>query len=162
VVDGLYQDAERQLKQQADEESRKRVEAAGGKGIREYMDEDRQDAKLAAEVERQGNDSGAKSATRRTRATGGDAPSSSQPETSGDSAPEERDPFDSSSYADVDDATLAKLLREAIARVDSKEKAQALYEVMKSTKQRRRAIADENLRNAIFGEATALLDKWDI
>jgi hypothetical protein len=162
VVDGLYQDAERQLKQKADEESRKRVETAGGKGIREYMDEDRQDAKLAAEVERQGNDSGAKSATRRTRATGGDAPSSSQPENSGDSAPEECDPLDSSSYADLDDDTVAKLLRAAIACVDSKEKAQGLYEVMKSTKQRRRAIKDENLRNAIFGEATALLDKWDI
>jgi hypothetical protein len=49
-----------------------------------------------------------------------------------------------------------------MARVDNKESAQAFYDVMKNTKQRRRAIADENLRNALFGEATALLDKWDI
>jgi hypothetical protein len=162
VVDGLFQDAERQLRQRTEEEGRKRVEAAGGKGIKQYMDEDRQDATQAAEIEQQGNDSGARTVTRRTRATSGDAPSSSQPETSGSEAPDDRNPLDSSSYADLDDETLAKLLRDAMVRVNSKETAQAFYDVMKNTKQRRRAIADESLRNALFGEATTLLDKWDI
>jgi hypothetical protein len=162
VVDGLYQDTERHLRDEAQEASRKRVEAAGGRGIREYMDEDRQDAKQAGEIERQGKDSGAKTATRRTRATGGDAPSSSQPETSGERTRDERDPLDGSSYADLDDETFATLLRQAMARVDSKDKGKIFYDIMKGTRERRRAIKDEALRNALFGEATALLDKWDI
>jgi hypothetical protein len=50
VIDGLYQDAESRLKQKAEEASRQRVEAAGGQGIKEYMDEDRKDADTARVV----------------------------------------------------------------------------------------------------------------
>jgi hypothetical protein len=46
TVEGLFLDAERRLQ----EESRKRVEDAGGQGIKQYMDEDRQDAALAEKI----------------------------------------------------------------------------------------------------------------
>ena len=49
MKDGLYQDAEQRLR----EESRKRVEVAGGKGIAQYMEEDRQDEQLASEISKQ-------------------------------------------------------------------------------------------------------------
>lgn len=53
VVDGLYQDKERLLRAAAEETGRQRVEDAGGKGVKQYMDEDRGDAALAGTVERQ-------------------------------------------------------------------------------------------------------------
>lgn len=49
----LFEQAEARIKaaeKQATEESRQRVEAAGGKGIKGYMDEDRADEKLADQV----------------------------------------------------------------------------------------------------------------
>ena len=50
TVEGLFVDAERRLKAQEEEASRQRVEAAGGKGVKEYMDEDRKDAETARAV----------------------------------------------------------------------------------------------------------------
>jgi hypothetical protein len=135
MVDGHFQDAERQLRQQAEEESRKRVEAAGGKGIREYMQEDRQDAQLADEIR------------------AGDMGEPKLDADDLDGPPAERDPFEEIADFPYDEAFAAHI-RAAIAKakeIGTKAAGKAMKAVWIATKQYR-TLAAPVLRDQLFME----------
>jgi hypothetical protein len=134
-VDGLYQDAERQLRREAEEESRKRVEAAGGRGIKQYIDEDRQDARLAEEIK------------------SGDMGEPELDADDHDRPPAERDPFEP--IADFpDDDAFAAHIRAAIAKakeIGTEAAGKQMKAVWVATKQYR-TLAAPVLRDQLFME----------
>jgi phage recombination protein Bet len=135
VIEGLLQDAELMIHRKAEEESRKRIEAAGGKGIREYMQEDRQDAQLADEIR------------------AGDMGEPKLDADDLDRPPAERDPFEE--IADFpDDQAFAAHIRAAIAKakeIGTEAAAKKMKAVWIATKQYR-TLAAPVLRDQLFME----------